>query len=284
MSLTACIIVHNDEVYLERCLQSLVEVCEEILVVHDGPCQDSSLEIAQRFGAQVHVRPFVGSSEGHRAFSFEMAKSEWVMRIDPDEYLPPATIAQMPGLLARSDVDAYALRWPASIRGDYVSTGPFSRNVIRCLFRRSRMCFLGITHLAPFTYGKLEVRQDVLLEHRPNYENWSFATFGRKFLPWSRIEAKQLMDFERAPNFQMGADHPEYQRCARRRESPIWSCFDELVGATIYMLKDGLLTAGPDNWRMACFRLLRIASVYWYIVKLKLGPYGRRGQERREQH
>lgn len=268
-SLSACIIVHNDEAYLERCLKSLQGIAEQIIIVHDGPCQDSSLDIAERFGAEIHLRPFVGSCEGHRAFSFEQARCEWVMRIDPDEFLPERTRQALPGLLARDDVDAYSFRWPAQFGGRYVERGPFSRNIMRCLFRRDRMCFLGITHLAPLTYGRMEVRLDILLEHRPNYENWSWGTFGRKFLPWSRIEAQQLLDFENAPNFQMGRDHPEYRRCQRRREWPILSCLDEIAGCTLHMLRDGLLLAGPSSWKMASFRLLRIASVYWYLVKYR---------------
>lgn len=266
LPITACIIAHNDERYLPRCLSSVSQIAEEIVLVHDGPCRDRSLQIAAEFGARVFERAFEGSSESHRAFSFEQAKGQWVMRIDPDEFLPPATIEALPALLQRPDIDAYAFRWPSLIRNGYVPRGPFSRNIMPCLFRKEKMWFLGVTHLSPNTYGRLEIRRDLLLEHRPDYENWTLATFQRKFIPWSRIEANQLRNFESAPSFQMRPDHPALERCRRRRDRPIFSCLDEVGGCLWAMLKDGLLWAGPDNWRMACVRLARIASVYCFLL------------------
>ncbi len=267
MSLSACIIVHNDEQYLERCLVSIEGAVDELVVAHDGPCRDRSLEIAHRFGARVYERPFHGSSESHRAFTFEQARCEWVLRIDPDEFLPAETRTALPGLMARQDVDAFALRWPSSTPDGYVEKGPFSRNLMACLFRRQKMYFLGITHLAPGTYGRLEVRHDLLLEHRPAYNNWTFETFRRKMLPWSRIEARQLLELENAPRFQLDdADHPLLQRCRERRGRPVFSCLKELGGCLVLMIRDGLVTAGPESWKMAFFRLLRIASVYYFLI------------------
>lgn len=266
MSLTACLVVHNEEHYLERCLSSLYGVVDEIIVVHDGPCRDQSLEIAKRHGARVFERPWTGSSESHRAFTFEKATCEWVMRIDPDEFLPPATREALPKLMNQTEVDAFAFHWPAPTPHGYMEKGPFSYNFMPCLFRKSKMFSLGVTHEQPGTYGRMEVRYDVLLEHQPNYNNFTLKTFARKLLPWSRIEAAQLVDLENAPRFQLDdSDHPLLRKCRRRRDYPIYSCLDEVGGCLLRMIRQGLITAGPQSWKMATLRLLRIASVYWYL-------------------
>jgi glycosyltransferase involved in cell wall biosynthesis len=278
VSLSACLVAHNEEHYLERCLSSLEGVADEIIVAHDGPCRDASLDIARRYGAKVFERPWFGSSECHRAFTFEQASCDWVMRIDPDEFLPPDTRQAMPGLMNQEDVDAYAFHWPAPTPNGYMLKGPFSYNYMPCLFRKSKMYSLGITHEQPNTYGRFEVRYDILLEHQPNYNNFTLKTFFRKLLPWSRIEAAQLNNLENAPRFQLDdPDHPLLKRCRRRRDYPVFSCLDEVGGCLLLMIKRGLIQAGPESWKMAGLRLLRIASVYWYLF---LHRYYWRSRER----
>jgi hypothetical protein len=54
-SVSACLVLRNEEAVVERCLRSLEGVVEEIVLVHDGECEDRTLEIAERHGCQIHV-------------------------------------------------------------------------------------------------------------------------------------------------------------------------------------------------------------------------------------
>lgn len=45
-SISACLVVRNEEAVIERCLESLAGVVDEIVLVHDGECEDRTLEIA----------------------------------------------------------------------------------------------------------------------------------------------------------------------------------------------------------------------------------------------
>ena len=51
-TISACVVAHNEEAVIERCLASLDGVVDEIIFVHDGECRDRSLEIAERHGAR----------------------------------------------------------------------------------------------------------------------------------------------------------------------------------------------------------------------------------------
>ena len=80
--ISACLVIANEAAVLERCLSSLQGVTDEIVLVHDGPCVDESLDIASRFGAKVFVANKIGEAEPHRPFSYEQATGEWVLQIE----------------------------------------------------------------------------------------------------------------------------------------------------------------------------------------------------------
>jgi glycosyltransferase involved in cell wall biosynthesis len=87
VSISACLVVRNEEAVVERCLRSLVGVVDEVVCVHDGQCDDRTLEIAARHGARVYVRPLVGHAEAATVFAFEHARGDWILSIDADEFL-----------------------------------------------------------------------------------------------------------------------------------------------------------------------------------------------------
>ena len=64
---------------------SICDVVDEIVVVHDGPCKDRSLEICKKYGAKIFIREHVGCADPHIPFIIEQAKSKWILKIDADE-------------------------------------------------------------------------------------------------------------------------------------------------------------------------------------------------------
>lgn len=83
--LTAIILTKNEESNIERCITSLGNLPERIVVVDSGST-DSTVAIAKRLGAEIYVHPFK-----HYADQFNWAldhtniKTTWVYRIDADE-------------------------------------------------------------------------------------------------------------------------------------------------------------------------------------------------------
>src|SRR5207237_770773 len=86
-SITACIVAHNEGAVIERCIQSIVNLVDEIHVVHDGPCTDNTLSICKKYTDHVAIRPAVGEAEPHRAWMFSQVKTDWIIQLDSDEYL-----------------------------------------------------------------------------------------------------------------------------------------------------------------------------------------------------
>src|SRR3954447_4773752 len=110
-SISACLAVRNEEAVLGRCLESVKDVVDEIVVVHDGDCSDRSVEIAEHYGARVLVRPWTGNPELQTVFAYRAARGAWVLNLDADEYLSSELRSELRGLVRRSDVDGYAFLW-----------------------------------------------------------------------------------------------------------------------------------------------------------------------------
>ena len=111
-TVSACLVVHDEEALIDRCLRSLEGVVDEIVLIHDGPCSDRTLEIAEQFGARIVVGEHAGMSEPHVPAAFALATSEWLLRIDADEFLSEGLREAMLRLAAQADVDGWEFVWP----------------------------------------------------------------------------------------------------------------------------------------------------------------------------
>lgn len=102
MSLSVVILTKNEAIHLHRCLTSVVDVADEIVIVDCGSVDDT-LEIAKNFGAKITTNPWVNYSN---QFKFGMenvsAKSDWIMRLDADEYLTEELKASVRKFLSNS--------------------------------------------------------------------------------------------------------------------------------------------------------------------------------------
>lgn len=86
-SLDLVVLTFNEEANLQHCLQSVQGVAGNLYVVDSGST-DRTMEIARQYGAQVFVHPFTNQADQFNwALDNLPIKSEWVLRLDADEYL-----------------------------------------------------------------------------------------------------------------------------------------------------------------------------------------------------
>lgn len=83
--LTATIITKNEQRNIERCLNSLLGVADEIVVV-DSHSTDATVEICNNYGCKVTQRPFSGYGS-QRQYAAGLATYPYVLSIDADEVL-----------------------------------------------------------------------------------------------------------------------------------------------------------------------------------------------------
>ncbi len=84
-SITATVITYNEQRNIERCLNSLLGVADEIVVV-DSNSTDATVEICERYGCRVVRRPFSGFGS-QRQFATGLTSHRYILSIDADEVL-----------------------------------------------------------------------------------------------------------------------------------------------------------------------------------------------------
>jgi glycosyltransferase involved in cell wall biosynthesis len=198
--ISACLVVINEEAVIRRCLESIKDCVDEIILVHDGECSDNTLTIAHEYGAKTFIKPFNGEAEIHRVFAFEQATGDWIMHIDADEYFEEPTRKQIRRLVEDPKVDAYLFRWPLYNGKEYFKMPHnYSQKVV--LLRKSKMFFLGMVHETPKTYGVTNVRLDLTLEHKPKYNNYTYKRVSQKWKKWYELLAQNIVGLENLPAY-----------------------------------------------------------------------------------
>lgn len=83
--ISATIITYNEEANIERCLNSLIGIADEIIVVDSGST-DRTVEICSRWGCRISTRKFDGYGS-QRQYATSLANHTYVLAIDADETL-----------------------------------------------------------------------------------------------------------------------------------------------------------------------------------------------------
>ena len=86
ITVSLCMIVKNEEQILQRCLDSLAGLMDEIIIVDTGST-DATKEIAARYTDQVYDFVWVNDFSAARNFAFSKAKMEYIYSADADEVL-----------------------------------------------------------------------------------------------------------------------------------------------------------------------------------------------------
>ena len=81
-----CMIVKNEEKVLARCLDSICDLMDEIIIVDTGS-GDRTKEIAGRYTDRVYDFEWTGSFSDARNFSFSLAGCDYIYCADADEVL-----------------------------------------------------------------------------------------------------------------------------------------------------------------------------------------------------
>jgi glycosyltransferase involved in cell wall biosynthesis len=84
--LSICMIVKNEEKVLKRCLESIMGIADEIIIIDTGS-SDRTKEIAQAFTKKVFDLKWGNDFSEARNFAASKASGEWILVIDADEFV-----------------------------------------------------------------------------------------------------------------------------------------------------------------------------------------------------
>lgn len=265
LPITVAMVVHHGEATIERALKSVVDLADEIIVSHNGPCRDRSVEIARRYTDKVYVQEkFIGAPEEYRIFVYERMSHEWILQVDADEFLSEGLKIHLKELIDDPAVDGYEFRWPTWYKGKY--SWAYSR---LCLFRKQCFYLIGSPseYLKPVHKGVRIKYVSYFMEHRPPYDNLTLKTFRRKWAPWARIQAEYyLKDFESIPKYNYPYQDWEFRTRIRLRHPILLGVFGtflfSLALGAKYFIKTRQVLFLKSGFLMALFSVVLYGS-YW---------------------
>ncbi|MFD1139403.1 glycosyltransferase [Paenibacillus urinalis] len=92
-TISLCMIVKNEEKQLKRCLESVRDKVDEIVIVDTGST-DLTLDIAREYTSKVYHYEWSNDFSAARNFSLKYATSDYILVLDADEYLSEDTNLQ----------------------------------------------------------------------------------------------------------------------------------------------------------------------------------------------
>jgi glycosyltransferase involved in cell wall biosynthesis len=96
-------IVKNDAERLRRCLNSVKDLVSDMVIVDTGST-DSTLEVAQEFGARLLEREWPDDFAQALNWALDVVEHEWTLRLDSDEWLLAGQLERIRPLLDRTDL------------------------------------------------------------------------------------------------------------------------------------------------------------------------------------
>ena len=208
VTISLCMIVKNEEENLPKCLDSLKDIVDEMIIVDTGST-DKTKDIAASYGAKVFDFAWTGDFSEARNFSFSKASCDYIYSADADEELDADNQKRFRDLkekdLEELGIDIVQMYYCNQL--EYRTVYNFDRELRPKLFRRVR----------PFTWEDpiheqvvlepVVVNSDIEIIHRPkeNHAGRDLESF-RKAIDSGRRLSKRLHSMYARELFMAGSD------------------------------------------------------------------------------
>lgn len=274
LDLSVIILTYNEELHIRRCLENVCPFSKRVIVV-DSPSTDRTVEICKEFA---NVEVVVHQYPGNQAEQFNWAldnlkiETEWVLRMDADEYCTQELIKEMQEKLPSmpNDVSACVLPLGRVFQGRLLKHGIVNGIYMIRLFRKGK---------ARYELRMMDEHLKVLDGRTVTFENkfvdaslLTISQFIEKHNGYSTKEAIQLLDAEYGltdwkDSDNVYADEVVAKRAqkARYAKMPLfWRAFAYFIYRYIFKLGflDGKEGFCWDFFQGLWYRMLVDAKVY----------------------
>jgi glycosyltransferase involved in cell wall biosynthesis len=139
LKITAIILTLNEEHNITDCLESIKNLCAEILIVDSGST-DKTIEITKRFTDKIFSHPFENYSK-QRNWALENLpiKNEWIINLDADHRVTKELISELNRLFksgVEKDVNGFLISRKTIFMGKWIKHGGHYPTYHANLFRK----------------------------------------------------------------------------------------------------------------------------------------------------
>lgn len=191
VTVSLCMIVKNEEKILARCLDSIADLMDEIIIVDTGST-DATKKIAANYTDKIYDFTWIGDFAAARNFAFSKAGMEYIYSADADEVLDEENREAF-RLLKKtllSEIDIVQMYYTNQLSNGTIYN--YDRELRPKLFRRLRTFrWQGAIHeqvgLEPVIYDS-----DIEIRHMPetNHKDRDLAAFVRRTGEGDRLDKR----------------------------------------------------------------------------------------------
>lgn len=261
------ILTYNEELNIAQALESVASWANEIFIL-DSFSTDRTLEIVRSYGFHIAQNKF-GNYANQRNHALETLpiRSEWVLFLDADEWLPPEIKQEISARLASSPAEnGFSLNMRMIWMGRWIRRGYYPSWILR-LFRHGkarcedravneRLIVEGVT-------GQL--RNDFMHEDRKGVTDWIAKHNG-----YAAREALELLNAHRAPGYRE-IDASLFGTQAQRKRwlrYKVWNRLPPLLRPFIYFFYRYVLMGGFLDGREAF--IYHFLHALWYPMLIDI--------------
>lgn len=181
LDITTIILTYNEELHIRRCLENVCPFSKKVYVI-DSPSTDRTAEICREFpNAEVVVHKYPGNQAEQFNWALDNCEigTEWVLRVDADEYCTPELIHEMQDKLPAlpNEVSAVVLPLGRVFRGRLLK-----HSIVN-----------GIKMIRLFRYGRVRYEQRLMDEHLEVMEGGTVA-FDNMFVDDNLMSIRGFID------------------------------------------------------------------------------------------
>ena len=191
ISVSLCMIVKDEEAVLQRCLDSIADLMDEIIIVDTGST-DATKEIASGYTDRIYDFAWTHDFAAARNFSFVKATKEYIYCADADEVLDEENRERFRQLKQTllPEIDIVQMKYSNQL--EFNTTYNFDEEYRPKLFKRLReFTWVEPIHetvrLEPVVYDS-----DIVICHKPvnNHAGRDFGAFWRIYESGNRLSKK----------------------------------------------------------------------------------------------
>ncbi len=142
--LTVLVVTRNEESNIERCLRSVHDLADQLLVL-DSESEDRTVDIARQYADEVHELVYVHDAIIPWIFQWGLdnlpIKNDWVLILEADQVLSPELRVELSERFQQGgraiEEDGFYIRRQQIFRGKPIRHGGYGSKYLLKLFRRS---------------------------------------------------------------------------------------------------------------------------------------------------
>ena len=194
--ISVIILTYNEEIHIRRCLENIRELAKDIFVI-DSYSTDRTLEIAQEYGAVILQNKWENNHAKQLNWALEHApvRTDWVLRLDADEYLLPELIDELLEKVSflPADVSGIVFKRRHYFLGKWMKRGIYPVHLLRMFRYGKAVCEQRLMdeHIQLTEGCAVEFEHD-FCDHNLNDLSW----FCHKHVNYAIREAVDLLDIE----------------------------------------------------------------------------------------